>query len=63
MMTKKHFEEIAKILLSARREFGDREIIAEQVVHSIEHDLATMFKSVNDRFDEERFKDASRESG
>tara|TARA_R110000824_G_scaffold83438_5_gene208942 strand:+ start:563 stop:781 length:219 start_codon:yes stop_codon:yes gene_type:complete len=57
---KKHYKGIAAILLSARKEFLNHEVTAEQAIHCIEADLATMFAEDNPRFDSKRFLEASR---
>ena len=62
-MTRKNYVAIAEILLSARKEFGNRTVLGEQVIHCIEADLAAILLDDNARFDIARFQTASREAG
>ena len=62
-MSKAQYEKVAAILLAARGEFGNCQILGEQAIHCIEHDLADMFANDNERFNRCMFEKASREPG
>ena len=53
-MTKKHFIAIAAILNGELRDFGFSES-QSGAIHSIAHELADYFQTINPNFDKERF--------
>lgn len=56
MLTKKHFEGIARIINAKQVTMTEK--AAKDALYVIAYDLGTYFKQQNERFDHERFMEA-----